>query len=227
MKLRFVKREEVVSGVYSFYFEPEQELSWIAGQFLYYTLPHPNADDRGLKRWFTISTAPFEAHPRITTRINPDKSSTFKTALMQLKEGDEIESEPPEGDFTLENPTKKYVFLAGGIGITPFRSILTQLDHEGKDFAVNLLYANRDDKLVFGDELAALEQKYPNFHIHKFIGEQKITLDTLKPYMDEPNTIIYVSGPEPMVEDFDKQLKDAGLTDERVKGDYFPNYPTY
>jgi ferredoxin-NADP reductase len=70
MKLRFVKREEEVSGVYSFYFEPEQELSWIAGQFLYYTLPHPNADDRGLKRWFTISTAPFEAHPRITTRIN-------------------------------------------------------------------------------------------------------------------------------------------------------------
>jgi ferredoxin-NADP reductase len=146
---------------------------------------------------------------------------------MQLKAGDEIESNPPEGDFTLENPDKKYAFFAGGIGITPFRSILAQLDHEGKDFTLDLLYANRDDKLVFGDELAELEQKHPNFHVRKFIGGQKVTLETLKPYMDEPETVIYISGPEPLVEDFDKQLKDAGVPEERVKGDYFPNYPSY
>jgi len=227
VSLRFVKKEEEVPGVISFYFEPDQELSWEAGQFLYYTFPHPNPDERGIKRWFTISTAPFEKQVRITTRINSEKSSSFKTALLNLKEGDKIEADDPEGDFTLDNPDKKYVFFAGGIGITPFRSILAQLDHDGKDFTLDLLYANRDDQVVFGDELAALEQKHTNFHVKKFIGDQKVTLETLKPYMDDPNTIIYISGPEPMVEDFDKQLKDAGLTDERVKGDYFPNYPTY
>jgi ferredoxin-NADP reductase len=227
MKLRFVKKEHEVENVYSFYFEPQEDTSWIAGQFLHYTMPHPNTDERGIKRWFTISAAPFEKHVRITTRINEERSSSFKSALMQLKEGDEIESEAPEGDFVFGDPAKKYVFFAGGIGISPFRSILAQLDHDGQDFKVDLLYANRTDQLVFGDELARLEQKYPDFHIHKFIGDNKVTLDVLKPYMNDPSTIIYISGPEPMVEDFDKRLKDAGVPEERVKGDYFPNYPEY
>jgi ferredoxin-NADP reductase len=227
MKLKFIKKEHEVENVYSFYFEPPEGTSWVAGQFLHYTFPHDNADDRGVKRWFTISTAPFEKLVRITTRINSERSSSFKNALMQLNPGDEIDAEAPEGDFVFGDPNKKYVFFAGGIGVTPFRSILAQLDHDGQDFKVDLLYANRSDQLVFGDELANLEQKYPDFHIHKFIGDNKVTLDVLKPYMDELNSIIYISGPEPMVEDFDKQLKDAGMPEERVKGDYFPNYPTY
>jgi ferredoxin-NADP reductase len=227
VKLKFIKKEQEVPGVYSFYFEPEEELTWAPGQFLHYTLQHDNSDDRGLKRWFTISTAPFEKLVRITTRINQEKSSSFKSALMQLIPGDELEAEAPEGDFVFGNPTKKYVFFAGGIGITPFRSILAQLDHDGLDFNVDLLYANRDENLVFEFELTSLEQKHSNFHIKKFIGDQKVTLETLKPYMDDPDTIIYVSGPEPMVEDFDKQLKDAGVPEDRIKGDYFPNYPTY
>jgi ferredoxin-NADP reductase len=227
MKLSFINKEQEVPGVYSFYFEPQQELTWTPGQFLYYTLTHPEADDRGIKRWFTISTAPFEKQVRITTRINSDRSSSFKTALMNLKHGDEIEADEPEGDFVFGDPDKKYVFVAGGIGITPYRSILAQLDHDGHDFNVELLYANHDNDLVFEFELASLEQKHSNFHIHKFIGDSKVTLETLKPYMEDPNTIIYVSGPEPMVEDFDKQLKDAGMPEDRVKGDYFPNYPTY
>jgi ferredoxin-NADP reductase len=227
MKLRFVRGGAEVPGVFSFYFEPPAGTTWIAGQFLHYTLPHPSVDERGVKRWFTISTAPYENLIRITTRINSEKSSSFKTALQQLKEGDEVEAEAPEGDFVFGDPGKKYVFFAGGIGITPFRSILAQLEHDGQDFKVDLLYANRTDELVFGGELRALEQKYPDFHIHEFIGGHNVTLDDLKPYMDDPNTIIYISGPEPMVEDFDRKLKDAGLPEERVKGDYFPNYPTY
>jgi ferredoxin-NADP reductase len=227
MKLKFVKNEHDVENVQSFYFEPPAGTTWIAGQFLEYTLPHPDEDDRGVKRWFTISTAPYEKLVRITTRINSEKSSSFKTALQQLKEGDEVEADAPEGDFIFGDPAKKYVFFAGGIGITPFRSILAQLDHDGQDFKVDLLYANRTDQLVFGDELRALEQKHPDFQIHEFIGEHNVTLDDLKPYMDDKDTIIYISGPEPMVEDFDKKLKDAGLPEERVMGDYFPNYTNY
>jgi ferredoxin-NADP reductase len=227
MKLKFIKQEHLVENVYSFYFEPPSDTMWTAGQFLQYTLPHPDIDDRGLKRWFTISSAPFEKLVQITTRINQDRSSSFKTALMQLKPGDEIEAGEPEGDFVFGSLDKKYVFLAGGIGITPFHSILTQLDHDSQDFNVDLLYANRTDELVFGNELVSLEQKHPDFHIHKFIGNHQVTMNDLKSYMDDPKYIIYISGPEPMVEDFDKKLKDAGVPENRVKGDYFPNYPTY
>jgi ferredoxin-NADP reductase len=227
MKLKFVKKEHEIENVQSFYFEPPAGTSWIAGQFLEYSLPHPNEDDRGVKRWFTISTAPYEKLVRITTRINSEKSSSFKSALQQLTIGDEIEAGEPEGDFVFGDPAKKYAFFAGGIGITPFRSILAQLDHDGQDFKVDLLYANRTDQLVFGDELKALEQKHHNFHIQEFIGVHNVTLDDLKPYMEDTSTIIYISGPEPMVEDFDKKLKDAGVPEERVKGDYFPNYTAY
>jgi ferredoxin-NADP reductase len=227
MKLNFIKKEQEVVGVYSFYFRPQQELSWNAGQFLQYTFAHQNMDDRGEKRWFTISTAPYEKDIRITTRINNEHSSSFKSALMLLTAEDEIEAGNPEGDFVFGDPKNKYVFFAGGIGITPFRSILAQLEHDGQNFNVDLLYANRDEQLLFGNELARMEQTHPNFHVHKFIGDNHVTLEALKPYMDEPNTIIYISGPEPMVEDFDKQLKEAGMPEGRVKGDYFPNYPTY
>jgi ferredoxin-NADP reductase len=227
MKLNFIKKEQEVAGVYSFYFRPQHELSWTAGQFLQYTFPHQKMDDRGEKRWFTISTAPYEKDIRITTRINNERSSSFKAALMRLSEGEEIEAGAPEGDFVFGDPMKKYVFFAGGIGITPFRSILAQLDHEGQDFNIDLLYANRDEQLVFGDELSHLEEVHAAFRVHKFIGDNHVTLDTLKPYIDEPGTIIYISGPEPMVEDFDKQLKDAGVSEDKIKGDYFPNYLNY
>jgi ferredoxin-NADP reductase len=227
MKLHFVKKEQEATDVYSFYFKPEQELTWTAGQFLHYTLPHANPDDRGLKRWFTISTAPFEKLVRITTRINPDRSSSFKSTLMQMKEGDEIEAEQPEGDFVFENPDACHVFVAGGIGITPYRSMLAQLNHDNKEAKIDLLYASRSEDLLFGDELKKLEQKYSTFHVHPFTGDNKITLATLEPYIKKDDAIIYISGPEPMVEDFDKQLKAAGMPEGRVKGDYFPNYPEY
>ena len=227
MKLHFIRKEQEVPGVFSFYFEPPKGLTWTAGQFLHYTFPHPNADDRGIKRWFTISTAPHEKLIRITTRINNDRSSSFKSALMNLEEGDEIEAEDPEGDFIFENSIGCHVFVAGGIGITPFRSILAQLDYENKEAKIDLLYANRDDNLVFGDELNRLKQKHPTLHAHPFIGDNKITLETLRPYIEKDDAIIYISGPEPMVEDFYNQLKAAGMPEKRIKGDYFPNYRTY
>jgi ferredoxin-NADP reductase len=107
MKLKFVKKEHEIENVQSFYFEPPAGTSWIAGQFLEYTLPHPNEDDRGVKRWFTISTAPYEKLVRITTRINSEKSSSFKTALQQLSEGDEVEAGRTRRRFCIWRSSQK------------------------------------------------------------------------------------------------------------------------
>ena len=82
-KLKLIKKEEISLGIYSFTFQNSENLRWEAGQFLQIVLPHKNPDDRGIKRFFTISSAPYEKVVMITTRIDVKNSSTFKKALLK------------------------------------------------------------------------------------------------------------------------------------------------
>lgn len=225
MKLRFKEKLEKQGKVMRFIFTPAEPTTWQPGQYVHYTLPHDNADDRGDERWFTISSAPFEGDIWITTRINTP-SSTFKQQLLNLKPGDVIETDDPEGDFTLEDLSKDYIFVAGGIGITPFRSILNQLHHDGKEMRIELLYANRDEaSIAFKDELEAISQAHPGFNITYFSGDKRIDEAALKEAAVKLNDpIYYVSGPEPMVEAFETTLKEMGINEAHAKFDYFPGY---
>jgi ferredoxin-NADP reductase len=224
--LKLIGREQLFQDVITFIFEPEQPLEWQPGQYMHYYFEHPDTDERGIERWFTISAAPYEKHITITTRFNDQKSSSFKKALMQLSPGDTIKAEGPGGKFVISDTSKKSILVAGGIGITPYRSMLLQMHHDGQDINADLLYANRDENFVFGGELEALQAKHPNFKIHKFVGDRHIGEPDLKPYADDPSTIIYVSGPEPMVEAFEETLKEKlKVPEDRVKLDFFPGYP--
>jgi ferredoxin-NADP reductase len=78
MKLRLIQKHQELHDVCSFVFEPEEPITWEAGQYMHYNFPHPDTDDRGVERWFTISTAPFEKNIRITTRLALEKGSSFK-----------------------------------------------------------------------------------------------------------------------------------------------------
>jgi ferredoxin-NADP reductase len=226
MKLLFVNHFTKPGGVERFVFTPEIPLTWEPGQYMHYTLPHENMDDRGDERWFTISSAPFEHEVWITTRISPDRGSSFKRALLELQPGTTIETDAPEGDFTLDNPTTQSIFVAGGIGVTPFRSIINQLHHDGKPLNIELLYANRDaDTIPFKDELEAISKEHENFHITYFIGDNHIDENALREYGAKyDNPTYYVSGPEPMVEAFEATLKEIGIPEDRVKLDFFPGY---
>lgn len=213
-------------GVERFIFAPQEPISWKPGQYIHYILPHDNADDRGTERWFTISSAPFEKEVWITTRINPDRSSSFKKALLSLQAGTTIETGEPEGDFTVDNLDKNYIFVAGGIGITPFRSMINQLHHDGKDFNIELLYANRDaENIPFKEELEAISKEHKNFNITYFIGENRIDEKALREFGEKLNEpLYYVSGPEPMVAAFKQMLVNMGIQEDRIKLDDFPGY---
>ena len=226
MKLKLREKRQETPDVTSFLFIPAEPLTWKAGQFLHYVFHHEPTDDRGSDRWFTNSAAPFENHVRITTRITPDKGSSFKKRLISLVEGKNIEISFVEGDFTVDDPTQEYVFIAGGIGITPFRSILTQLNHEKKPINVNLLYSNRDQQIVYKDDLEAIAANNPTFTIHyifspEHIDEKKIR--ELVPDIQKP--LFYISGPEPMVESLGNTLKEMGIAQDHIKQDWFPGYP--
>ncbi len=225
MKLNFVSKKTEVPGIESFIFKPLEQITWKAGQFFHYVLHHEPTDDRGSDRWFTIATAPSEGFVMVTTRFANEKGSSFKKALADLKVGDAIEISDLDGDFTVEDTTKEYVFIAGGIGITPFRSILKELDQNGSRCAITLLYANRDQDIAYKDELEAFAKNNPALKIHYIISPERVDVARVKelvPDMQKP--IFYISGPEPMVESLGNSLKGSGIAADHLKQDWFPGY---
>lgn len=227
MQFRLTNKFNVAEDVVTFEWESTEPMTWLAGQFLKYTLPHENADDRGTTRWFTIAAPPYAGKPRITTRISADKGSSFKAALLALTVGDTIEASRPSGDFIVEDPRRQFVMVAGGIGITPYRAILLQLDHENADIHGRMLYANRNDQYVFKDEFETLTGKHADFAVRYFTAPQHIELtdmQTAAKELDHP--LYYLSGPESMVEQYKGLLTGAGIAEEDIRADYFPGYGT-
>jgi ferredoxin-NADP reductase len=228
VKLKLVDKRPLFANVETFRFEPQQPISWQPGQYMHYVFPHPGQDERGEERWFTISSPPYEREIAITTRFTDKNGSSFKDALKNLNPGNTIEADGPKGKFVIDDTSKKAVLVAGGIGVTPYHSMLLQMDHDGQPINADLLYANRDQNFVFDDEFRQLEKKHPNFHVHKFVGDRHIEKADIKPYADNHDNIIYLSGPEPMVENYEKILIEVlGLPEERVRTDFFPGYEAF
>lgn len=228
MKLKFLGSHPVSGNVTSFVFERTDQtdlLSWQPGQYMHYVLPHPDADDRGTERWFTNSAAPSERNVMISTRIDSEHGSSFKRALVALNPGTEVEADGPEGDFTVEDESRHHIFVAGGIGITPFRSMLVEAHTQGEQLSVDLLYANRDDNIPFQEELEGVAADNPNLRIEYFISPKNLDAATIKQHADQAdNPLIYLSGPEPMVKSLAAELEALGVNKDTIKLDDFPGY---
>ncbi len=222
MTLTLIEKEHLVDNVWAFRFKPSGHFSWIAGQYIRVELPHKNPDDEGIRRWFTNSAAPFEGIMQITTRVS---SSTFKQALSKLELGDDLQLiEDPEGDFVWQDSNLPIVFVAGGIGITPFRSILKQRVHDNLPLNVTLIYGSRTPDVPFKDELEQWQASDPHLKVQYVVGAPLTAekLDNLVPNLNE--SLVYVSGPEPMVRALGNDLKAHGLQETQLKQDEFPNY---
>lgn len=227
MKLKLIKKINRASDVVSFIFEPEKPLKkFKAGQFLFYILKHKNADDRGENRYFTNSAAPQENFVMITTRLAKERGSSFKKALNNLPIGAEINAFPPDGEFTVDEPAQKIVFIAGGIGITPYRSILLDLANKNEIKDIILLYGNRNEEIVFKDELEKIATGNSGLKIKYAVEPARIDAQFIKNAVADINErIFYLSGPEPMMKPFKKMLmEELGVEKKKIKTDYFPGY---
>ncbi len=219
MKARFAKKTKRNSSIFSFYFQPESKMNYIAGQFIELTLPFESNEPRGNKRWFTLSSSPAEEYLFITTRIYP-KKSLFKENLTKLKKDDEVDISLPMGDFVLPKDTKsELIFIAIGIGITPFRSIMNYLKSENKKRNITLIFANKNSEdFIFDDLFSKAQISYIKHH-------GKLELADIKSYLPEINSkTIYLSGPERTVEKLYKNLLSNGIRPEKISVDYFHNY---
>ncbi len=231
MRVAFDHKEEVAKNMYTLWFRPQKPVRYIAGQFTEIRLAHEEADARGEKRWFTLSSSPTEELVSITTRLDPHQPSTFKQALFSLNPGTELTFAEPMGDFVL--PQKKdipIIFIAGGIGVTPMRSMIKWLVDNGERRQIKLFYAANSLEDVAFCEL--FESAPIDFEIilsnppTSWSGRTgRLTSDVI---IDLPgvkeNALVYVSGPEPMVEDLYKGLRAKGVAEHRLVMDYFPGY---
>jgi len=224
MDLKYLGRKSETPDVFTFRFESPELKDWQPGQYLHYTLPHANPDDRGIERYFTISSPPSDGVITITTRI-AEKSSTFKLALVALKPGGIIQADGLEGNFILADPRTECVFVAGGIGITPFRAILRDLDTRNSMFNITLLYANRDDKFPFRGEMESIASRRRGLSIRWIVAPKMLDEAAIRETVsDLSRPVVYLSGPKPMVDSFSGRLEGMGVPKARIMLDDFPGY---
>ncbi len=219
-----------------FRFESDKKISFKPGQYLEWTLGHNKPDSRGNRRYFTISSSPTEEKVMLGIKYY-DKPSSFKMRLGQLKVGEKIHAGSLSGEFTMpEDLNKKLVFIAGGIGVTPFRSMAKyMIDKKEKRDAV-LLYSNKTPgdvayKNIFDEaESFGLKTLYymndleganlaPNMRLG-FINAEAIT----KEIPDYKERMFYISGPHGMVTAFQESLSKLGIPGKNIKTDFFPGF---
>ncbi len=230
-KLDHIVHEDQTKMIISFWFETDKTLDHIAGQFIEMTIHHPNADDRGDKRWFTISSSPTDAPLMSITTKFASTSSSFKQALHDLKKGDEVTISSPMGDFVLpKDDSIPLIFVSGGIGITPYHSIIKWLSDTKQSRDIKLIYAaNNIGEMVFletfrgyGLNLQLILNDPPsNWDGQTGYLSGQMIIDRARPTSD---SLIFISGPETMVESLQSQLKTLAIEEARLVGDFFPGY---
>ncbi len=235
MNVTFDHSEDTAEHIKTFWFRPEKPVHQVAGQFTEIYLPHDNPDDRGIRRWFTLSNSPTDDMVSITTKFALAHGSTFKQALAALRPGTQLKLADPMGDFVLpKDKTIPLVFVAGGIGVTPMHSMIKYLYDTHEQRNIHLIYAvNVIQELAFGQLFNDYGLKLTNVVKEPpagYAGESgSLSADRILALVggDDGRALYYLSGPEPMVEALAKDLKARGVSKHRVIGDYFPGYPQF
>jgi ferredoxin-NADP reductase len=236
MRAQLKEKREIAKGTLLATFDLlGEDVAFKPGQYFFVTLPDVgHQDERGLRRHITVVTSPNEKGVvGFATRM---RDSAFKRSLRELPAGAEVEVEPPKGEFVLPKETARpLVFVAGGIGITVFRSMLRYIQEEGLGHRVTLIYSNRDrESTAFLDELRELEQDNRNFRLILTMtqdpgwdGEsRKIDAQFFRDYLgDDLNEYTFlVAGPPGMVEGMQEALAEAGVKEENVIPERYSGY---
>lgn len=202
-----------------------------------WTLPHPKTDSRGNRRYFTLASSPTESEVRIGVKFNK-RSSSFKKALLALDSHTPLVASQLSGDFVLpKDRRQKLVFIAGGIGVTPYRSMVKYLldSHEARP--ITLLYSARtSEDFAYTDifeqakQAIGLKTVYATTDTSSDIQGDHVRSGRINAAMiqqeipDYMERLFYISGTQAMVTSLQQVLVDLGVPRHQVKVDYFPGY---
>jgi ferredoxin-NADP reductase len=236
-KTKLKSRSEVADRTMAFYLEKPPGFQFRPGQYLDLELIEPpETDSQGAARTLSIASAPYEEDLVVATRM---RDSAFKRVLARLPIGTQLKLEGPMGSFTLHrNSSRAAVFLAGGIGITPFRSILCQAAKEKLPHQLYLFYSNRrPEDAAFLTELQDLTKSNPRFIFipsmntmehssRNWSGERGLINREMlvKHFCDLGGPIYYVAGPPAMVSAMRQMLTKAGVKEDDIRTEEFGGY---
>jgi ferredoxin-NADP reductase/Na+-translocating ferredoxin:NAD+ oxidoreductase RnfD subunit len=235
--LKLQSKRLIATNTWEFTFSKPTGFTFEAGQYVEWMLPHEKNDSRGPRRYFTIASSPTESIVRLALKVVPSdsdmRSSTYKQALMELDEGQEIIVSQLAGDFILpKNTETKLGFIAGGIGVTPFSSHLFSMRDSGQQFDTQLYYcANTLAELAFFDEFKTMSDTMPLVVI-PVIGKEVVATPNEHGFItaemlgrrtpDYTERTWYISGPPGMVNAYQKLLHESGVPKKQIHTDFFP-----
>lgn len=235
--LKLKEQVKIANDTYDFIFIKNTNFSFRPGQYMEWTLKHRDPDTRGNRRYFTIASSPTEPEIHLGVKFYPEPSS-FKNHLLALPVGEEIIVSQLAGDFVLPKKEKQgLVFIAGGIGVTPFRSMIQYLLDKKQKRDITIFYSNKKIsdiayKYVFDRAKNELGIKTiynitDKNEILSDLSMQKGFIDAemiKKEVPDYLNKIFYISGPHSMVDAFENTLKSMGVSSNNIKIDFFPGF---
>jgi ferredoxin-NADP reductase len=231
------KREEIAEGTMAFHFVKPADFQFRAGQSIDLTLLNPpETDAEGNSRAFSIASAPFDNDLMIATRM---RDTALKRVLRKASPGLQVKIDGPGGSFVLHRKSEKpAVFLAGGIGITPFLSIIRQAGNDQSPHHMYLFYSNRrPEDAAFLDLLSEATKRNPNFHLiatmtemdkshREWKGETgSINKDMLTKHLPSlQGSIYYLAGPPAMIGAMRSMLIEAGVDEDDIRTEEFFGY---
>lgn len=235
--VKLKNRVEIAYQTMAFYFEKPAGFDFKAGQTIDVTLVNPpETDDEGNIRTFSIASAPHEGQLMVATRM---RDTAFKRVLNSVPLGTDVKIEGPFGSMTLHNKTDRpAVMLAGGIGITPFRSIILDVANKKLPHKIFLFYSNRrPEDAVFLDEMKKAENQNKDFKLITTMTEMEkskeswrgetghINKEMLAKYIDDPaKPIYYIAGPPQMAAAMKLMLNQADMNDDDIRMEEFAGY---
>ena len=234
MLLRLKERNRLSPDTYEFVFPAPAHFNFRPGQYMEWTLGHHHPDDRGNRRYFTLASSPTEHNIRLAVKLNKN-SSTFKRAMMSSNRDISLIASQLAGDFTLpEDPNQKLVFIAGGIGVTPFRSMIKYLLDQRQRRPITLFFAARTpDEFVYRDIFDRAQVELGIRTIYTITDNRsvpsgwngkvgRVTPEMIKSAVpDYRQCIFYISGPRSMVDSFKDSVHGLGAEGLLIRTDYF------
>ncbi len=231
MKLTLVAVKDEARGTKSFFWKPDQKVDYLPGQYLYYTLPHLNyPDDRGQTRHFTISSSPTEEYLQLTTRIR--EQSGYKKTLAELPVGSVIEGQGPEGTFIFDPKERgPHIFIAGGIGITPFRSMIKYLIDKNISLPLHLIYSNSDSDFTYKKELdewiktnSNLKVNYYDTSVTGHLSKETVSAALKNWGLTTETAVFWLVGPPPFINAIEEVTEDLKVPADRIRSEKFTGY---
>ncbi|MBG1230800.1 hypothetical protein [Aestuariivirga litoralis] len=226
--------ERTAAGCYDYVFQSDRPLRHRPGQYIDWTMNVAKADSRGNRRTFTIASSPGERVVRLGVKFYPQPSA-YKQAMLNMRPGQVVYGAQLAGEFVLPDTEEKLAFIAGGIGITPFRSMVGHMLEEQDKRDVTLFYGNNSadeisyselfdaatDMLNFKTVYAVADSSASHGPFHRGFIDAALIAREMPDYMER---VFYISGPRKMVLSFQKILAELGVSRSKIRTDFFPGF---